>query len=56
LEQESQNENSGLNAFDSVCTVAEGHREVEGSVSPGNSGFLNFAARDSGNGVETQLV
>jgi signal transduction histidine kinase len=45
-----------LNAFDSVCGVAEGPREVEVSASPGNPGFLNFAVRDTGTGIQKHLM
>jgi signal transduction histidine kinase len=45
-----------LNAFDSVCAVAQGPREVEVSASPGNPGFLNFGVRDTGTGIEKHLM
>jgi C4-dicarboxylate-specific signal transduction histidine kinase len=45
-----------LNAFDSVCAIAGGSRKVEVSASPRNPGFLNFAVRNTGTGIERQLV
>jgi signal transduction histidine kinase len=45
-----------FNAFDSVCAVAEGPREVEVSVSLVESDFINFAVRDTGTGIEPKLM
>ena len=45
-----------LNAFDSLCAVAEGPREIEVSAFLGEPGFLNFAVRDTGTGIEKHLM
>jgi signal transduction histidine kinase len=45
-----------LNAFDSACAVEEGPREVEVSAFAGESGFIDFSVRDTGTGIEPQLM
>jgi signal transduction histidine kinase len=45
-----------LNAFDSVCAVPEGPRQIEVSAFPGEPGLLNFAVRDTGTGIEKHLM
>jgi len=45
-----------LNAFESVCAVEEGPCEVEVSAFAGKSGFINFSVRDTGTGIEPQLM
>jgi C4-dicarboxylate-specific signal transduction histidine kinase len=45
-----------LNALDAACAVEEGPREVEVSAFAGESGFIDFSVRDTGTGIEPQLM
>jgi signal transduction histidine kinase len=45
-----------LNAFDAVLSVAEGPHEVEVSAFKGENGFVNFAVRDTGTGIQPDLM
>lgn len=45
-----------LNAFDSVLTVTEGPRAIEVSAFTGESGFVNFAVRDTGIGIQPDFM
>jgi two-component system sensor kinase FixL len=45
-----------LNAFDSVCESADGPREVEVSASQRKEGRVHIAVRDSGKGIEAEVM
>lgn len=45
-----------LNAFDSVCAIGEGSREVEVTASQGEPGFIHFAVHDTGTGIQPHLM
>ena len=45
-----------LNAFDSVCESADGPREVEVRASQRKEGHVHIAVRDSGKGIEPEVM
>ena len=45
-----------INAFDSICERAEGVREVKVSVSEQEVGRVHIAVRDSGKGIDPEIV
>jgi two-component system, LuxR family, sensor kinase FixL len=45
-----------LNAFDSVGAVTEGPREIEVSAFSGEPGFINFTVRDTGTGIDKDIM
>ncbi|MBV9672098.1 MAG: PAS domain S-box protein, partial [Verrucomicrobia bacterium] len=45
-----------INAFDSVCESADGVREVEVFASEPMTGFLRIAVRDSGKGIDPEIM
>ena len=45
-----------LNAFDSVCEIGDGPREVEVSASQREPGFMHFAVHDTGTGIQPHLM
>ena len=45
-----------LNAFDAVCENGNGPREVEIRASQGETGLVHIAVRDSGNGIDPEIM